>query len=141
MTPEEMDAIFDVFVRAHRAQDIDGLIALFTEDADYEVVGDTYGRRRGHASIRRRYEEAFDEFGEASLNVVRRSHGENLLVTESIMTATATGTIFGVHGGGRTVRYRLLHLCEFSGGRISRHTVWVDATELMAQLLAPQDPR
>ncbi|MFE0025888.1 ester cyclase [Amycolatopsis sp. NPDC059021] len=139
MTPDEMDAVFDAFVRAHRAQDVDGLLALFAEDAEYEVVGDIYGRRRGHESIRRRYEDAFDEFGENSLTVLRRAYGENLLVTESLMTATAIGTIFGVEGGGRTVEYRLMHLCEFSGGLIRRHCVWVDASELFSQLLAPKE--
>ncbi|MFD9890578.1 nuclear transport factor 2 family protein [Amycolatopsis sp. NPDC059027] len=139
MTPDEMASVFGSFIHAHRVRDIDGLVALFTEDAEYEVVGDPYGRRHGHESIRRRYEEAFEELGDACITVARQASGENLLFTESVMTAKAIGTIFGVEGGGRDVTYRVLHLCEFREGRISKQTVWVDASELMAQLLAPKE--
>jgi hypothetical protein len=37
------------------------------------------------------------------------------------------------------VRFRLLHVFEFAGGRISRENVWMDTATVLAQLTAP-DP-
>ena len=35
---------------------------------------------------------------------------------------------------GRTVQFRILHVCEFRDGKISRENVWLDVAAIMQQL-------
>ena len=53
---------------------------------------------------------------------------------ESILHASAEGSVFGIEGRGRSVRVRLLHVFDFSGGLISRESAWLDLATLRQQL-------
>jgi hypothetical protein len=36
------------------------------------------------------------------------------------------------------VTFRLMHVCEFRDGRISRENVWMDVAAIVAQLTTPE---
>jgi predicted ester cyclase len=46
------------------------------------------------------------------------------------------GHFAGVAGHGAAVRFRLLHVFEFTAGRISREIAWMDTATVLAQLAA-----
>jgi hypothetical protein len=37
-------------------------------------------------------------------------------------------------GRNRTISFRILHVCEFRGGKINRENVWLGGAAIMAQL-------
>ena len=60
---EDRLAIQDLLIAyAHAVDslsDIDGICAVFTEDADFDLSGINYPHKRGHAGIREFFEEVF----------------------------------------------------------------------------------
>jgi predicted ester cyclase len=44
------------------------------------------------------------------------------------------GEFLGLPGNGKAVSFRMLHVWEFKGGRISRENVWLDGGAITAQL-------
>ena len=66
-----------------------------------------------------------------------RYHAERACIVEHEVRATVTGRFAGIPGNGREVRFRMLHVFEFTDGRISRENVWMDAATVMAQLAEP----
>ena len=65
---------------------------------------------------------------------MRRYHGDGFVVDESLVTAQAIGTPFGIPGRDRTVRFRLLHVFEIRDGEITRENAWIDTASVLAQL-------
>ena len=54
---------------------------------------------------------------------------------ESFWEGTAPGRPFGVEGKNRPLKFRLLHVFEFSDeGKIARENVWVDLAAIQQQL-------
>jgi predicted ester cyclase len=47
------------------------------------------------------------------------------------------GVFLDTAGNGRRITFRMLHVWEFRGGRISRENVWLDGGSIVAQLTAP----
>jgi hypothetical protein len=140
VTPEEMDAVFDRKLRADAEHDIATCVALFTDDAVHEFVGQPYAVVRGADSIRYRFELLYKQLVDEVYTPVRRAYGENFLYNEHLLTASFPGSVMGVAGESRTATFRVLLICEFRDGLISHETVWMDAGELMIQLLAPKTP-
>ena len=134
LSPADMDRIFDAHLAAESAQDLDALLDTLASDAVHEVVGDPAGALIGHAAIAHRYEQLFNDLQATGTVPLRRRHGPGFLVDECIYEAIATGQPFGVHGGHRPVRMRLLHFLEFGPSAISREIVWTDTAAVLAQL-------
>jgi uncharacterized protein (TIGR02246 family) len=134
VTEEELDRLVDEHFRAEEAEDIEGIAATFTEDAEHD--GDTTMRLVGRAAIGDFYRNLFAVVGQHRFTTVRRLYGPDLLVDESDVTAVAHGAPFGlpVVGGGRPIRFRLLHIFEFRDGLISREQAWFDTKEIERQL-------
>ena len=140
MTPEEMDQVLSQHFVAEAANDLDGVLATLTPDAEHDTVGDPTPVLRGHAAIKDRYTRVFGDFADERFEPVRRYHGADFLVDECVFTARAAGMPFGVPGNDRTVSFRMLHVCEFRDGKISRENVWIDVAAALAQLGAlPSD--
>lgn len=142
MTPAEMDEILGRHYAAEAAHDLEALMGTLTDDAVHDVVGDPDEALRDPSDIRRRYQQLFDDFDNERVTPVRRLYGDDFLVDEAMVTARAVGTPFGLTGGNREVSYRLLHVCEFRDGGISRENVWLDIASVVRQLndtLAPAE--
>jgi steroid delta-isomerase-like uncharacterized protein len=136
MTPQEMDAVLDRHFAAEAAHDLDAVLATLTEDVEHDVVG--LGVINGRAKVAPLYQGLFDQTGDDSHVPLRRYHGEDFLVDEVMMTSRIDGDLFGVPGNGTVVTYRLLHICEFRDGLMSRENVWMDTGAIIGQLTAAQ---
>src|SRR5262245_34124217 len=98
MTPEEMDRVLDAHFAGELAQDLDKVLDTLTDDAEHDTVREPVPVLRGHKEITPRYEQLFSDFSDGRVSKVRRYHGADFCVDESIYTATATGTPFGIPG-------------------------------------------
>lgn len=138
MTPEEMDAIYQRHCDAEAAKDVDGVLATYADTIEHDLVGDPNGVIRDPELIGKRYTEMlFANFTDDGMTTLHRYHGADFLVDDSEITTTVTGDFFGIPGNGRTITFRILHVCEFRDGGMSRENVWLDTGSIMAQLAAP----
>ena len=137
MTRDEMDALVDGHYRAEAAGDIDAIVAGFVPAAEHDVAGRPGGQLHGGEQIAGYYRALLSALRIDRFEPVRRWYGEGHAVDESILHGTATGRVFGIDGGGRTVAVRLLHVFDFADGLISRESAWLDVAGLQGQLAAP----
>jgi steroid delta-isomerase-like uncharacterized protein len=132
--PEVMDEVLERHFAAEAAHDVEGILATLTEDCEHDVVGWPTGPSRGYEALVPFYERLFSDLRADKVTPVRRHHGPDLLVDEVLYEATAIGEPFGFPGNNRPVSFRLLHVCEFRDGRISRENVWIDFAAIAQQL-------
>ena len=59
---------------------------------------------------------------------------------EVLYTGEADGALFGLDGHRGKVSFRMLHVVEFRGGRMSRENAWLDVETARRQLLAVGRP-
>jgi len=78
----------------------------------------------------------FDTVANDTLTPLRRYHGANFFVDESLFEGDIAGEFMGLPGRNRRITFRLLHVCETRDGRISCECVWMDSAAIVAQLSA-----
>jgi steroid delta-isomerase-like uncharacterized protein len=132
----EMAALVDRHLAAEDVGDLDDAVAVYTHDVEHDVVGAPGGPLRGPAAARQRYAELLEQVRSDELVEVRRFYGDDHCVVEHECAATVLGTVAGLAGRGRRVRFRMLHVFEFHHGLISRENVWMDTAGLAAQLVS-----
>jgi len=138
LTAQEMDRKLDEHFGFEARDDVEGVLATLAPEAVHDVVGWPTGPAHGREAARPFYEALFADLSEGTAESVRRLHGENFLVDESLWRGRATGRPFGLEGRGRPLAFRLLHVLEFAGnGDIARENVWIDLAAIQQQL--PQD--
>ena len=142
MTPDEMDRLIEEHIGAEDAGDLDAAVGSYTDDVEHDVVGAPDGPLRGPDAARARYAELLQNVRTDEMVLRRRYHAPatptapDACIVEHDVTATVVGHLAGIPGRGRVVRFRMLHVFEFTAGRISRENVWMDTATLMAQLTA-----
>jgi uncharacterized protein len=134
MTPDEMDEVFARHCAAEAANDVDGILDTLTDDIEHDLVGDPNGVLYDRALIAKRYVETFTALEDSSMKMLHRHHGEGFFVDDSLCTARIATELMGIPGRNRTISFRILHVCEFRDGKISRENVWLDGAAIMAQL-------
>ncbi|MER7249093.1 nuclear transport factor 2 family protein [Kribbella sp. NPDC000426] len=127
-----MDHVLDLHFAAEAAHDLESLLATLTPDAEHDVVGQ--GVLVGHEAIAERYRMLFAQADEEKYEPLRRYHGENFVVDEVMATQLIANDDFGPQARGTVVSYRILHVCEFRDGLMSRENVWLDMAAIMAQI-------
>jgi len=132
--PEVMDQVLARHFEAEAAHDMAGILATLTDDVEHDVVGWPGGPNIGHEALQPFYTQLFADLLATDVKPLRRYYGENLLVDEVEYHAVATGHPLGLDGRNRPVSFRLLHICEFTDGKISRENVWLDGASLIHQL-------
>ena len=138
LTPQQMDAKMDEHFAFEGGDDVEGVLATLTDDAEHDIVGWPLGPTRGREAARRFYETMFVDLADSKVQTVKRLYGDNFMVDESLWSGQAPGKPFGIDGRGRPLEFRLLHVVEFSAeGDIQRENVWVDLAAIIRQL--PQD--
>jgi predicted ester cyclase len=138
LTTQQMDAKMDEHFAFEGADDVEGVLATLTDDAEHDIVGWPFGPTQGREGARRFYETMFVDLSDSEVRSVRRLYGSNFMVDESLWRGKAPGRPFGIEGRGRPLEFRLLHVVEFSdSGDIKRENVWVDLAAIQRQL--PQD--
>jgi hypothetical protein len=137
MDRERMDALVDGvggMVSAEEDRDIGVILAGFVPGAAHDVAGRPGGEVYGGEQIAGYYRRLLSELEIERFETVRRWHGEDHLVDESILHGTAVGRVMGIEGGGRRVAVRLLHVFDFGEDLITRESAWLDVAGLKQQL-------
>lgn len=135
LTRAQMDAKIDEHFRFEQADDVDGVLATLTPNAEHDIVGWPAGPTRGPDGARGFYEALFADLADGRVKTVRRLYGENFLVDESIWRGRAPGRPFGLEGRDRPLAFRLLHVVEYApDGRMKRENVWLDLAAIIQQL-------
>jgi steroid delta-isomerase-like uncharacterized protein len=127
------ERVIEDWARFWSAHDMDGLVALFTDDLVYEDV--TMGRvNHTRAELRAFAEEFFVGFPDVKFEVRSRfatgSHGG----AEWVMRGTHTGDIPGMPATGKRVEVRGASVLEFNGGKIRRCSDYWDMATFLRQI-------
>lgn len=131
----QMDRIIHEHFMFEATDDIDGVLASLTDDAEHEVIPSPMGVQRERAGIRAFYEMLFGDLKGESVTPVRRLYGDDFVVDEAVWHGhIADGRPFLCDGKSGPVSFRLLHVFEFRDGRISRENVWCDLAAIQRQL-------
>jgi steroid delta-isomerase-like uncharacterized protein len=118
------------FEKAFNRQDVNGLLACFTENGSY--VDTFFGGHSGHAALRTMFDRMFHEGRDYSWVMD--------VVVESPAAAAAEWTFGYVvsdaipRSAGRRVRFRGMSLFELVGGRIARYREYFDEGTALLQL-------
>ena len=138
LTPQQMDRKIDEHFGYEAADDVDGVLATLAPDATHDIVGWPAGPSRGREGARPFYVQMFADLAESKVTPIKRLHGENFMVDESLWEGRAPGRPFGLEGRNRPLKFRLLHVVEFTAdGQIQREQVWLDMAAILQQL--PQE--
>jgi predicted ester cyclase len=138
LTRRQMDQKLDEHFGYEAADNVEGVLATLTHDADHDIVGYPTGPTKGREAARGFYESLFSDLSDGSVKSQRRYYGEDFMVDDSLWTGKAPGRPFGLEGKGRPLSFRLLHIIEFTEeGSIKRENVWIDFAAILQQL--PQD--
>ncbi|MDT4998052.1 MAG: hypothetical protein QOK12_157 [Mycobacterium sp.] len=129
-----MQAIVNAHLKAEGLGDIDGTVAVYTDDVEHDAVGFPGSPRHGRAAAREFYEHLTANLRAEKEEVLHRYVTGDAMVLEQLMTATIIGSMLGIPGNGRRISFRILHVFEFRSGLISRENVWLDAASIVAQL-------
>jgi predicted ester cyclase len=139
LSPQQMDRKIDEHFHFEATDNVEGVLATLAPDATHDIVGWPTGPTHGRDNARRFYVQLFSDLAESTVKVVKRLYGNNFLIDESLWEGKAPGRPFGLDGRNRPLKFRLLHVIEFTpdGQHIQREQVWVDMAAIMQQL--PQD--
>lgn len=135
LTPQQMDQKIDEHFHFEATDDVEGVLATLAPNATHDIVGNPTGPTVGREQARNFYEGLFRDLAESRTTVIRRLYGDQFLIDESMWEGMAPGTPFGLEGRGRPLKFRLLHVIEFTPeGQIQREQVWVDMAAIVRQL-------
>ena len=134
MSPEQMIALVERHMKAEGAGDVEGAVAVYTDDIEHDVVGWPAGPLHGKEAARGFYRELTASFRAEQERPTRRYFAGDAMILDQQMTGTATGTLLGLPGNDRRITFRILHVFEFKDGLISRENVWLDGAAIQQQL-------
>jgi hypothetical protein len=136
-----MGTLADAHFRAEENGDLVAIVEGFAEDAEHDVAGRPGGPLHGRQQIAAFYRALLADLKIERFEPVRRWYGDEHLVDESILYATAIGRPFGLDGRARHVQARILHVFDFVEERISRESAWLDIAGIAQQLQTDEEER
>jgi uncharacterized protein len=135
MSTEEMDRLVNEHFGYEAADDVEGVLATFGDDAVHEMKGGPDGPLRGKAVLRTFYERLFSHVKGEGVEPVMRLYGDDFLVDETIWTGQVLdGREFSLPGRSGHASFRLLHVFRLGDGLIRQENVWWDPQALQTQL-------
>ncbi|MHC4953044.1 MAG: nuclear transport factor 2 family protein [Planctomycetota bacterium] len=138
ISPDEMDKKLDEHFRFEANDDVEGVLSTLSPDAVHDIVGWPDGPTHGREAARPFYEAMYADLAESNVTTIRRLYGEDFLVDESLWEGRAPGRPFGIEGRNRPLRFRLLHVVEYTPDhQMKSEQVWIDLAAVIQQL--PQD--
>lgn len=129
-----MQALVDGHMRVEGQGDIDGALAMYTDDIEHDVVGFPNSPTRGKEGARDFYTYLTANFRTEGWEVLHRYVAGAAMVLEQLMTGTVIGALLGLPGNGRRISFRMLHVFEFRNELISRENIWLDTAAVIDQL-------
>ncbi len=134
MEVTEMKALVERHLKAEGAGDVEGAIAVYTDDIEHDPVGFPGAPYKGKAAAKAFYEELTKNFRTEEEQPTHEYATDSALVLEQLMTGTVIGQMLGMPGNNRRITFRILHVFEFRDGLISRENVWLDTGAIVGQL-------
>jgi len=135
VTPEQMDALVDEHFGFEALDDVDGVMSTLLGGAVHEVIPSPVGALDDPAEQRAYYELLFGSIRGEHVEQLRRYHGEDFVVDESLWHGRIEdGRPFLCDGRSGDVSFRLLHVFEIRDGKIAREQVWCDLAAIQRQL-------
>ena len=134
MDSAEMYGVIGRHLRAEGAGDVEGAIAVYTEDIEHDVVGYPGSPHHGKDGARAFYDDLTANFRTEGEEILHRFTTDKAVVMDQVMTGTVIGSMLGLPGNGRRISFRILHVFEFRDGLISRENVWLDTAAIAQQL-------
>ena len=134
MDRDQMVALVERHLKAEGAGDVEGAVAVYTDDIEHDVVGWPTGVLHGKDAARRFYQELTANFRTEHERPTRRFFTAEAMILDQEMTGTVTGSMLGMGGNGRRITFRILHVFEFRDGLICRENVWLDGAAIQQQL-------
>jgi steroid delta-isomerase-like uncharacterized protein len=134
MEREQMAALVERHLKAEGAGDVEGAVAVYTDDVEHDVVGWPGGVLHGKEAARQFYVELTANFRTEDEQPSHRYWSDDAMVLDQMMTGTVTGSMLGMPGNGRRITFRALHVFEFRAGLVSRENVWLDGGAIQQQL-------
>ena len=136
MEQAEMTALVERHLKAEGAGDVEGAVAVYTDDIVHDAVGFPGSPRAGKDSAREFYGFLTANFRTEEEKPLRRFFDGDSMILEQTMTGSVIGEMLGIPGNGRRVSFGILHVFDFRDGLISREQVWLDTGAIVAQLNA-----
>jgi steroid delta-isomerase-like uncharacterized protein len=134
MNSAEMQSLVEKHIQAEGRGDVDGAVAVYTDDVEHDAVGFPDSPIHGIDGARNFYRHLTANLRAETEEVLHRYVADNAMILEQIMTGTVIGEMLGRPGNGRRIRFRILHVFEFRDGLISRENIWLDSTAIIEQL-------
>ena len=135
-TPAQMDELIERHLAAEAVGDVDGALAVYTDDVEHDVVGWPTGVAHGIDGARGFYEYLVANLKTEATSTTRAYYADDACTIEHDWTGAVPGEFLGIPGNGRRVTFRMLHVFEFRDQLISRENVWLDGGAIVAQLTA-----
>ncbi|MFJ6901362.1 ester cyclase [Streptomyces hokutonensis] len=137
ITPAEMEVLIGTHMLAEEHGDPAAAVSVYTEDIEHDAVGWPGGPAVGIPAAQERYEQLVQDIRTEKSERTHTYYSENAATVEDLITCTVPGSLLGVPGNNRRITFRMLHVFEFTDGKISRENVWLDGASIVAQLTAP----
>jgi steroid delta-isomerase-like uncharacterized protein len=134
MDTERMTALVEQHLKAEDAGDVDGAVAVYTDDVEHDVVGWPGGPLHGKDAAREFYRELMANFHIEQQRPTHQYLAADAVILDVQVTGTVTGMLLGLPGNSRRITFRLLHVFEFRDGLISRENAWLDGAAIQQQL-------
>jgi hypothetical protein len=132
---DEMDKKIDEHFGLEATDDVEGVLSTLAPDVIHDIVGTPTGPTYEPENARSFYETLFADLADGKVSCLKRLYVDNFLLDESMWKDSATGKPFRIDVKGRPLRFRLLHVIEFSEeGLIQRENVWIDLADIIQQL-------
>src|SRR5581483_7172197 len=106
MDSSRMQELVNSHMQAENDGDIDAAVAVYTDDVEHDVVGFPDGVSRGKDGARDFYAYLTANFRSEGWDVVRRFCAPDSMIIEQLMTGTVVGSLLGLPGNGRRIRFR-----------------------------------
>jgi steroid delta-isomerase-like uncharacterized protein len=127
--------IAERFAEAFNRRDVEGLLALFTEDATYADL--FYGPHAGHAALRAMFERMFREGRDYRWQMNSVVTDGHRAAAEWTFSYTATAAV--PRSEGRSVRFSGISMFDLKDGRIRAYREHADTGVALLQLgFAPE---
>ena len=134
MNTERMTALVEQHLKAEDAGDVDGAVAVYTDDVEHDVVGWPGGPVHGKDAAREFYRELMANLHIEQQQPIHQYLAADAVILDAHVTGTVTGMLLGLPGNGRRITFRILHVFEFKDELISRENAWLDGAAIQQQL-------
>jgi hypothetical protein len=135
MTREDMDRAVNEHFGFEAADDLDGVMASLAGEVEHEIVPSPVGVQHDKANVHAYYSRLFKSVKGEGVTPIQRYYGDGFVVDETLWHGEILdGSVFLCDGKSGKVSFRLLHIFEFEGDKISREQAWCDLAALQQQL-------